>query len=70
MLKDSLKIILNEFHETELPDLIPRHLAIDHSVLQSPVNKIITIIGARRAGKTTFLFQLMKEFITAGRDIT
>ena len=70
MLKDSLKIILNEFHETELPDLIPRHLAIDHSVLHFPVNKIITIIGARRAGKTTFLFQLMKEFITAGRDIT
>jgi predicted AAA+ superfamily ATPase len=70
MLKDSLKIVIREFHEAALPDLVPRHLVIDHNVLRPPVNKILTITGARRAGKTFFLFQLMKEFIAAGRDIT
>jgi predicted AAA+ superfamily ATPase len=70
MSKDSLKLVTKEFHETELPDLVPRHLTIDHSVLHSTVNKIITIIGARRAGKTTYLFQLIKEFIAAGSKIT
>ena len=70
MLKDALKIVIKEFHETKLPDLIPRHLKIDHAITPSAVKKIITIVGARRAGKTTFLFQLMKELIAAGNRIT
>ena len=70
MLKDALKIVIKEFHETKLPDLIPRHLKIDHAIIPSAVKKIITIVGARRAGKTTFLFQLMKELIAAGNRIT
>jgi hypothetical protein len=70
MLKDAFKIVIKEFHETKLPDLIPRHLEIDHVDIHSAVKKIITIVGARRAGKTTFLFQLMKELIAAGNSIT
>jgi predicted AAA+ superfamily ATPase len=34
------------------------------------VRKIITITGPRRAGKTTFLYQVMKEVIVKGADIT
>ncbi|MCK4819116.1 ATP-binding protein [bacterium] len=70
MLKESFKVIIKEFHESALPDLISRHLEVNLSILGSPVKKVITIIGARRAGKTTFLFQLMKELMAAGTDKT
>ncbi len=69
-LKESFKIIIKEFHESALPELIPRHLEINLSILNSPVKKIITVIGPRRAGKTSYLFQLMRELITAGTDKT
>ena len=70
MLKEKLKIIIKEFHDTPLPDLIERNQRIDFSILQSRVTKIITIIGPRRAGKTYFLFQIMKKLIAGKTDIT
>jgi len=70
MLKENFKIIIKEFHDTPLPDMIERHQEIDFSILESPVNKIITIIGPRRAGKTYFLFQIMKKLTAKGVDIT
>jgi len=54
-----------------LPWLVKRHLTIDFSILRSPtVNKIITIIGPRRAGKTYFLFQVMGELVREGIDLS
>jgi len=38
--------------------------------LRSPINKIITIIGPRRAGKTYFLFQTIKKLLAEGVAIT
>ena len=70
MLKEKLKIIIKEFHDTPLPDLIKRDQKIDFSILQSPVKKIITIIGPRRAGKTYFLFQIIKKLLAGKTDIT
>lgn len=70
MLKEKFKIIIKEFHDTPLPDMIERHQEIDFSILESPVKKIITIIGPRRAGKTYFLFQIMKKLTAKGVDIT
>jgi len=70
MLKENFKIIIKEFHDTPLPDLVKRHQKIDFSILESPVKKIITIIGPRRAGKTYFLFQIMKKLAAGGVDIT
>lgn len=70
MLKEKLKIIIKEFHDTPLPDLIERNQQINFSILQSPVKKIITIIGPRRAGKTYFLFQIIKKLIAGKADIT
>jgi len=61
MTKDNLKVVIKEFHESALPDLIERKALFDFSILQSPVNKVITIIGPRRAGKTFFLFQIIKK---------
>jgi len=58
MKKDILKQMIADFHRATLPNFIPRHL-------KSPVNstKIISIIGARRSGKTFYLYQLMTELL-------
>ena len=50
--------------------LIERDLDIDFSIIHSPIKKIITIIGPRRAGKTYFLFQIIKKLLAKGGDIT
>lgn len=70
MIKDNLKVVLTEFHESPLPDLIERNLAFNFSILDAPINKVITIIGPRRAGKTYFLFQIMKKLLGKENHIT
>jgi len=70
MLKENLKIVLKEFHESALPELIERIGSYDFSLLQAPINKIITIVGPRRAGKTYFLYQIMKELLEKKMDKT
>jgi len=69
MLKEKLKIILSEFQAAPFPPMLERELPVDLSVVNSPVTKVITIIGPRRAGKTFFLFQLMQRLLTDGLDI-
>lgn len=69
MLKDKLKIIINEFQASPLPAMQERELVVDLSLVRSPVSKAITIIGPRRAGKTFFLYQIMKNFLVNGADI-
>jgi len=54
-------MVIREFHESAFPDLVERKTLFDFSLLHSPINKVITIIGPRRAGKTYFLF-LLKNF--------
>jgi predicted AAA+ superfamily ATPase len=54
--KEIFKILINEFHESRLPAVLKRDLTIP---LLS--NKIITITGSRRAGKTFFFYQLISE---------
>ena len=68
-MKDKLKIIIKEFHESSLPDLIERDEIFDLSILSSSVNKVITIVGPRRAGKTFFLFQIIKKMLRQGTDL-
>lgn len=69
MIKDKLKVVIKEFHESPLPDLVERDLSLDFSILDSPINKVITIIGPRRAGKTYFLFQIIKKLLALNRQI-
>ena len=54
-----LKNLLKEFHNSTLPNVIKREYNI-------PIDsgKIITLIGARRSGKTFLLYQLM-SFLAA-----
>ena len=70
MIKENLKIMLKEFHDLSVPDLIERDQKVDLSVLRSPINKIITVVGPRRAGKTYFLFQIIKKLLAEGADVT
>lgn len=53
-MKETLKNIIKDFHNSERPKYIKRVLSIP---LDS--KKIITIIGSRRCGKTYYLYQLM-----------
>ena len=70
MLKENFKTIIKEFHESRLPPLVERQHSVDLSLLRLPIRKIITITGPRRAGKTYFLFQIMKTLLSDGKDIS
>lgn len=63
MKKDIIKEIIRDFHVNPLPSRVERDISI-------PVNsgKIITLIGARRSGKTYVLFDLMDKQIKTAVD--
>ncbi|HLP44860.1 MAG TPA: ATP-binding protein [Candidatus Kapabacteria bacterium] len=65
MKKDILKQMIVDFHRGTLPQFHPRHL-------KAPVGstKIISIIGARRSGKTFYLYQLMAELLNQNCEKT
>ncbi len=54
--KETFKLIIKEFHESELPEIRERDLA-----LPKKTNKIITVSGPRRAGKTYYFYQLIQR---------
>lgn len=54
--RDRLKIILKEWAEYHLPPLYPRDF--DWELLKSP--EILSVIGARRSGKTYLCFQMIQ----------
>jgi predicted AAA+ superfamily ATPase len=60
-MKTILKRIIADFHQIPLPALTPREL-------KAPLDldKIIAVIGPRRAGKTYYLFQLIVELEKRG----
>lgn len=55
--KEIFKVLIKEFHEFTLPKIIPRDLEIPYRT-----NKILTITGSRRVGKTFYFYQLISEF--------
>jgi len=62
MKKNVLKKIIEEFQESELPVVIKRR-AID---VNPDINKVITIVGPRRVGKTYYIFSLIKDLLEKG----
>ncbi|HII30015.1 hypothetical protein COT48_01620 [Candidatus Woesearchaeota archaeon CG08_land_8_20_14_0_20_47_9] len=60
MIVDEVKEYLMDFQKGELPGLIERDLKI------ADTNKIVSIIGPRRAGKTFFLYQKIKHLLEDG----
>ena len=57
---NEIKEYLIDFQKRKLPIIIRRNLEI------ASTNKIITIIGPRRAGKTYFLYEQMEDLIKKG----
>ena len=56
-----LKEIIVDFHQRSLPEFTPRQYD-----LTCPENKIRSLIGIRRAGKTYTLYQLITQLISQG----
>lgn len=52
--------IIKDFHETQLPKTIERNIKIP---IEIPINRAISIIGPRRAGKTYEMFNIIKELL-------
>ncbi len=62
MKKEIFKEIIEDFHIFNLPDLTERELNVPLNL----DNKAISIIGARRVGKTFYLYQLIKKILLKG----
>lgn len=56
-----LKRMISDFHRQPLPKIVSRSLNIPLHI-----EKIITVIGPRRAGKTYYMFQMMRELEQQG----
>ena len=55
-MKEIIKTIIKDFHKADFVDYKKRKLKVPLNT-----NKIISIIGPRRSGKTYFMYQLMEE---------
>lgn len=64
MRKDILKGIIRDFHVEPLPDLFDRDIEVPLSS-----GKIISLIGVRRSGKTSFLFNFIGKLNKQGIDM-
>jgi predicted AAA+ superfamily ATPase len=56
--KEIIRSLIREFHHRLLPKYTVREIAIPLNV-----EKIITLIGARRSGKTFLLYQLIDRLL-------
>ncbi|MBI2583882.1 MAG: ATP-binding protein [Candidatus Aenigmarchaeota archaeon] len=63
---EKLKLLIEEFHETELPSVIERRL-ID---IDLDTKKIVAVFGPRRSGKTYYFYYLIKKLISQGLEKT
>jgi predicted AAA+ superfamily ATPase len=61
--KELFKYLIKEFHERKLPEVYSRRLKIPET------QKIVSLIGARRIGKTSYFFQMIRELeVKVGRE--
>ena len=65
MKKETIKQILRDFHLTALPLLKRRSLQVPLET-----GKIITLVGVRRSGKTSLLFNVISDLLLKGVPIT
>ncbi len=57
--------IIMDFRKLELPKLLERDLKIE---VDLPIKRTISIIGPRRAGKTFFMFQIIRKMLEDNID--
>jgi len=60
-MKGILKSVIKEFHQRGVPDVKKRVLQIPENV-----SMIISLIGARRSGKTYLMYNVMKSLLQSG----
>lgn len=65
-MKSILKDIILEFHQSDLPTIIPRNIPIPQ--LPDDVRKAFVFIGMRRVGKTYLMYQDMQHKLNQGLD--
>lgn len=58
-----LDMLIDDFHERALPELMPRHQAMARVSRKANV-----VIGMRRSGKTWFCYQQMQELLEKGLE--
>jgi len=58
--KDVFKQVMVEFHQGTLPKLLNRNIELPLNT-----NKIISLIGPRRSGKTYVMFQTIKKLLNS-----
>ncbi len=56
----TFKYVIKEFHEGTFPEIIPRDLHIPET------DKVISLVGSRRAGKTFYFYQQINNLLTQG----
>jgi predicted AAA+ superfamily ATPase len=62
---DILLNILDEWlEEWEMPSLIPRDTS---AISPEKLKRILAIVGLRRSGKTSFMYQLIDSILQTGR---
>ncbi|MCR4327884.1 MAG: ATP-binding protein [Nanoarchaeota archaeon] len=61
--KDKWASLIKDFYESELPESFEREIEIP---LEKPINRSVSIIGPRRAGKTYLMFNLIKKLLSKG----
>ncbi|MCD4844774.1 MAG: ATP-binding protein [Methanosarcinales archaeon] len=62
-MSNSIEEIITEFHKQDIPELFNREL-----IVPADIDKIITIIGLRRVGKTYYLFHIIQELLNKGLE--
>lgn len=62
-MRNVIERLIDDFHERELPEPIPRDISL--SQLRGKAN---VIIGMRRSGKTWFCYQQMRELLNQGLE--
>ena len=55
-MKDIFKKIITDFHEQFIPPVIPRDIQIP-----TDSGKIVSLVGVRRSGKTSIIYQIISE---------
>ncbi len=63
MNKESIKSVLQQFADRELPAVQDRDYAIP-----SDSGKVVALVGSRRVGKTFLMFQVMRDLLASGVD--
>jgi predicted AAA+ superfamily ATPase len=65
MKKELLKLIVRDFQVSPLPKLNRRALEVPLDT-----GKIVTLVGVRRSGKTSYLFNLIEDLLSRGVPMT